>query len=109
MTILHHQQRRQNGAEAEHCESNLQQLPVSGDHAWLAALLRAAMDAVIIIDSKMRIVLLNAEAERLFGYRSSQLHGHGIAPLLAAGSYERLQQAANGAPSSVRFRADVRW
>jgi PAS domain S-box-containing protein len=106
MTILDHQQRRQNGAQAEHCESNLQQLPVSTGHAWLAALLRAAMDAVIIADSKMRMVLLNAEAQRLFGYHSSQLQGHGIARLLAAGSYERMQQAANGAASAVRFRAE---
>jgi PAS domain S-box-containing protein len=106
MTILDYQQRCQNGAQAEQCESNLQHLPVSDDHAWLAALLRAAMDAVIITDSKMRMVLLNAEAQRLFGYRSNQLPGHGIALLLAAGSYERLQQAANGAASAVRFRAE---
>lgn len=106
MTILDHQQRDQTGAQAEQCETSLTQLPVSADHAWLAALLRAAMDPVIISDCKLRMVLLNAEAQRLFGYRSSQLHGRGIALLLAASSYERLQQAANGAASAVRFRAE---
>jgi PAS domain S-box-containing protein len=106
MTTLDHPQRGQNGAQAEHCEANLTQLPVSGDHAWLAALLRTAMDAVIICDSKMRMVLLNAEAQRLFGYRPNQLTGRGMALLLAASSYERLQQTAHGATGAARFRAE---
>jgi PAS domain S-box-containing protein len=106
MTILDYQQRGQNGAQAEHCEANLTQLPVSADHAWLAALLRTAMDAVIISDSELRMVLMNAEAQRLFGYRLEQLAGQGMASLLVAGSYERLQQAARGATSATRFRAE---
>lgn len=106
MTTLDHQQRDQTGAQAEHCEANLTQLPVSGDHAWLAALLRAGMDAVIISDSKMHMVLLNAEAQRLFGYRPNQWTGRGIALLLSARTYERLQQAAHGAASAVRFQAE---
>jgi PAS domain S-box-containing protein len=106
MTILDYQQRGQIGAQAEHSEADLTQLPVCPDHAWLAALLRAAMDGVIISDSKLSVVLLNAEAQRLFGYRPDQLIGCDIAPLFATGSYERLQQAVHGAPSAVRFRAE---
>lgn len=106
MTTLDHQQRGHTGPQAEHCEANLTQLPVGGDHAWLAALLRAAMDAVIICDSKMRMVLLNAEAQRLFGYRANQLTDRGIALLLSASAYERLQLAAHGAASAVRFQAE---
>src|SRR5512133_1393330 len=104
MTILEYQ-RGQNGAQAEHCEADLAQLPGSAGHAWLIALLQTAMDAVIISDSKMRMVLLNADAQRLFGYRPGQLHGRAMGLLLAADSYERLQQAASGAANASRFRA----
>jgi PAS domain S-box-containing protein len=107
MTILDDPQRGQHGAAAEQCEADLKALPVSGDHAWLAALLRTAMDPVIISDSKLRIVLSNTEAQRLFGYRSNQLHGCSMALLLTAASCERLQQAAGGAASAARFRAEA--
>ena len=86
MTILDYQQRGQIGAQAEPCEADLTQLPVCPNHAWLAALLRAAMDGVIISDSKLRVVLLNAEAQRLFGYRPDQLIGCDIGALFATGS-----------------------
>ena len=106
MTIQDDLQRGQIDAQAEHCEADLTQLPAGADHAWLAALLRAAMDAVIICDSKLRMVLLNAEAQRLFGHNSNQLAGLGMASLFAAASYERLQQAVSGAASAVKFRAE---
>ena len=106
MTILDDQQRGYNGTQAEQCDANLARLPLCADHAWLAALLRTAMDPVIISDSGLRMVLLNVEAQRLFGYRLDQLAGRDIASLLAAGSYERLQQAAHGASSATRFRAE---
>ena len=64
MTILDYHERGQNGAQAEHCEANLTQLPVSADHAWLAALLRTGMDPVIISDSKLRMVLPGAKPWR---------------------------------------------
>lgn len=105
MTILDYQQRATSGAQAEHCEADLAALPVRGDHAWLTALLRTAMDAVIISDNKLRVVLVNPEAQRLFGYSAGQMHGCSIALLLAAGSYEQLQQAAGGAASACRFLA----
>jgi PAS domain S-box-containing protein len=106
MTILDFQQRDQPAAPAEFGEANLTHLPAGADHAWLAALLRAAMDAVIISDSNMRMVLLNGEAQRLFGYRSTQLVGHGLGLLLAADACERMQQAAAGAACAARFRAE---
>ena len=106
MTILDDKQRGQNSALADHCDASLTQLPLCADHAWLAALLRTAMDPVIISDSALRLVLLNTEAQRLFGYRFDQLAGRNIASLLTGSSYERLQQAVNGASGAMRFRAE---
>jgi len=103
MTILNSQQSSQHGAQADHFEGTFAALPAGADHAWLAGLLQAAMDAVVISDSKMCMVLFNIEVQRLFGYRSGQLFGRSLALLLAAGSHDRLQQAASGA---ARFRAE---
>lgn len=105
MTILDYQQRARSGAQAEQCEADLSALPVSDDHAWLNAFLRTAMDAVVIGDKQMQVILVNPEAQRLFGYRPGQLHGCSLALLLAAGSYEQLQQVASGAASACRFLA----
>jgi PAS domain S-box-containing protein len=46
------------------------------------ALLTAAPDAVVISDSDGRIVVVNAEAERLFGYESAEMLGQGIGLLI---------------------------
>lgn len=106
MTILDVQQRRLLGAQVDYCEASLAQLPAGADHAWLAALLRTAMDAVIISDGKMRMHLLNGEAQRLFGYHAPELQGRSMALLLTANSYERLQQAISGTANAVRCRAE---
>ena len=105
MTILKSQQSGQHGAQEEHSNGTLTVLPVCADHAWLSGLLQAAMDAVIISDSKMSMVFFNADAQRLFGYPPGQLVGRSLALLLAAGSHERLRHAASGAASAARFRA----
>lgn len=106
MTIQDDLLRGQIDAQAEHCIADLTQLPAGADHAWLAALLLAAMDPVVICDSKLQMVLLNAEARRLFGHNAAQLAGLDMASLLAAASYERLQQSVCGAASAVKFRAE---
>jgi PAS domain S-box-containing protein len=41
-------------------------------------LLEAAPDAIVCVDSGGRIVLLNGQAERLFGYRRDELIGHDV-------------------------------
>ena len=94
MTTLDFHQRGHTDAQAQLCEAHLAQLPVSTTHAWLAALLRASMDAIVICDSQMRVALFNSEAERLFGLGSDQLVGQGMDILLSAESLERFGFAA---------------
>ncbi len=45
-------------------------------------LLEAAPDAVVIADGTGRIVLVNAQAERMFGYTREELLGHSVEMLL---------------------------
>ena len=44
----------------------------------LAGLLEAAPDATLCVDSDGRIVLVNAQAERLFGYPREELAGQPV-------------------------------
>jgi len=54
-----------------------------------AAVYRAAMDgapcAMVVVDVRGEIVLVNREAERLFGYRRAELHGRPIELLVPDG------------------------
>jgi protein-histidine pros-kinase len=54
----------------------------AADAARLGALLEAAPDAMIIADAAGRIMLLNAQAERLFGYGRGELLGQRIEMLV---------------------------
>src|SRR4051812_28453749 len=44
--------------------------------AWLLAVIQSAMDGVLIIDAARELVLLNGEAERIFGYTENKLLGN---------------------------------
>ncbi|MHB1939144.1 MAG: sensor domain-containing protein, partial [Acidobacteriaceae bacterium] len=57
-------------------------------------LLEAAPDAMVVVNQDGEIVLLNAQAERQFGYRRDELLGHKVQSIIPKGFAERL--AADG-------------
>jgi len=65
------------------------------------ALLQAAPDAIVVVNQSGTIVLVNAEAERLFGYRRAELIGKAAEILVS--EHSRGQQSDQYA----RFRAAV--
>lgn len=106
MTTLDSHPRVTPGAPVDTCDAHLAKLPVSATNVWLAALVRTVMDGVIISDSRMRIVLINSEAERLFAYRSDQLVGLGMDRLLSIESLERFRHAGAGALRAERIQLE---
>jgi PAS domain S-box-containing protein len=53
-------------------------------------LLEAAPDAMIVVNQRGEIILLNVQAERQFGYRRGELVGQKVTILIPAGFAERL-------------------
>ena len=49
---------------------------------WIHALVESALDGVVTMDDKGRIIALNPAAERIFGYRSDQVTGHLVSDIL---------------------------
>ncbi|TDU25928.1 PAS domain S-box-containing protein [Panacagrimonas perspica] len=56
--------------------------PVPIDPSWYRDLVESAPDAVILIDSEGRILLINRQAERLFGYQREELLGQAVEMLV---------------------------
>ena len=60
---------------------------------WLRALVESAIDGVIIMDDKGRIISLNPAAEKIFGYSHDQAIGkrltHMIAPVSSRSTHEK--------------------
>ena len=73
------------------------------DDPQVRALLEAAPDAMILVDSCGRMVLMNGEAERLFGVARTDLLGQAIEVLIP----ERLRHAHSAHRDSY-FRAPGR-
>lgn len=53
-------------------------------------LLEAAPDAMVVVDQSGRIVLLNVQAEKQFGYRRDELVGQPVTNIIPVGFAERL-------------------
>ena len=58
--------------------------------AWYRGLLEAAPDGMVVVNQSGEIVLLNAQAERQFGYRRDELLGQEIKRIIPEGFEERL-------------------
>ncbi|MDZ7768383.1 MAG: PAS domain-containing protein [Woeseiaceae bacterium] len=80
-------------------ESKVRQLST----AAAEALLKATTDAIIVVDSDGRIVFVNAQAERIFGYSSQELHLQSVETLLPESTrarHRQHRQRFSGAPHS---------
>ena len=66
-------------------------------------LLEAAPDAIVVVNTGGEIVLVNAQAERQFGYRRDELLGQAVKSIIPQGFAERL--IADGARSAAEALA----
>ena len=67
-------------------------------------LLESAPDAMVIVDSRGRIVIVNSQAERMFGYLRDELFGKPVEQLMPANIRDRhvRQRAGYAANPHVR-------
>ncbi|UYN90011.1 MAG: PAS domain S-box protein [Anaerolineales bacterium] len=72
------------GQTAIAVESKMAQLKAETSSQRLAGLLDTAMDAIITIDDKQKIILFNPAAEALFGYSNAEMIGQPINRLIPA-------------------------
>ena len=71
--------------EHKNAEKHLAQM-----EARYRGLLEAAPDAMVVVNGKGEIVLLNVQAEKQFGYRRDELLGRKVKSIIPEGFAERL-------------------
>jgi len=67
-------------------------------------LLKSAPDAMVIVDSSGKIIIVNEQLERLFGYRKEELHGQDIEMLIPARYHAKHVEHRAGYMREPRFR-----
>jgi PAS domain S-box-containing protein len=75
--------------------------------AKLSRLINSAMDAIIELDTDLRMTGLNPAAEKLLGGSGSELAGRPLAPFLDTGSHSTLRALAEGLrnrPAGEQYR-----
>jgi PAS domain S-box-containing protein len=80
--------------------------------AWLLAIIQSAMDGVLIIDAARELVLLNGEAERMFGYTERELLGKPLEMLISEQSrdeHNRHMDSFAGADASGKRVVKARF
>lgn len=55
---------------------------VAQGESWLAGVVNSAMDAIVSVDERQRIVVFNPAAERMFGYPAAEVVGQGFERLI---------------------------
>jgi PAS domain S-box-containing protein len=72
--------------------------------AWFRKLLEYAPDAMVVVNREGRIVLLNAQTERVFGYQRSELLGKAVEDLIPRRFHASHREHRAGYASQPRVR-----
>ncbi|WP_372789469.1 putative bifunctional diguanylate cyclase/phosphodiesterase [Paraconexibacter sp.] len=78
---------------------------LSGSERKFRALLESAPDAMVLVDSRGHIALVNAQTEKLFGYRREELIGQSVHDLVPEDSRARHRQHHKGYMKNATRRA----
>jgi len=69
--------------------SKTHRVPAEESHKILQAILAKAVEAIVTIDERGRILSINTSAERMFGYPAGQLVGQNVSVLMPSPDRER--------------------
>ena len=74
----------------EHTEPSGRKRDISSE--WFHALVESALDGVVTMDDKGRIIDLNPAAEKIFGYRSNQVTGRLVSDMLIPPQFRKAHE-----------------
>ncbi|BAE51737.1 GAF domain-containing protein [Paramagnetospirillum magneticum] len=70
--------------EEQAVELEAQQTEIRATEAWYRGIIEAAPDGMLVIDDRGMIILINPQAEAMFGHGSGELTGRPVEPLIPA-------------------------
>jgi PAS domain S-box-containing protein len=89
-SLLKRKELRRLGATTDNSEPQNPEKHLARMEARYRGLLEAAPDAMVVVDQSGEIVLLNAQAEKQFGYSRDELLGQKVTRIIPEGFAERL-------------------